>query len=97
MNGELTKTERAKFDWRTIAVTFVLILVQAAINYGVNTTILANHGERLKEHDVRLDKVERYQQDNFIPRLEYDKRHADLQQEIRDLKQEVRELGRRPR
>jgi len=52
---------------------------------------------QVEDHARRLESIEKKQEDNFIPRSEYDKRHSDLQEEMRELRNEVRELRQKVR
>lgn len=50
---------------------------------------------QVEDHARRLNAIEKRQEDNFIPRQEYDKRHADLQEQLREIRDELRDLERK--
>lgn len=50
---------------------------------------------QVADHARRLDAIEKKQEDNFIPRSEYDKRHEDLIQQMRELREQLRDLERK--
>lgn len=52
---------------------------------------------QVEDHARRLDAIEKKQEANFIPRAEYDKRHDDLLEQMRELRTQLRELERKVR
>ena len=43
----------------------------------------------------RVDNIEKREDANFIPRSEYDKRHLDLQEQLKEIRDEIRDLQQR--
>jgi hypothetical protein len=74
-----------KLDLRTLAVSLVLIVGQGLVQWGITYATLSDHARR-------LDLIEKHQEDNSLTRTEYDKRHEDLKDELKQLRQELREL-----
>lgn len=70
-------------------VLFVQILLVGAV-YG-------SLKFQVESHERRLDAIEKRQEDNLIPRSEYDKRHADLQEQLKELREEIQAMERKAR
>jgi hypothetical protein len=80
--NEQTPQRNGKFDWRVIAGGFLLIFIQGLIWAGVFWSTLSDHSRR-------LDLIEKRQEDNYLSRTEYERRHEDLRREVEDLKRET--------
>ena len=74
--------------WMHLVVVLVSQLLLLGVTYGAL---------RFQVDDIsrRIDLIEKKQDANFIPRAEYDARHADLIEQIRELRIQVRELERK--
>lgn len=71
----------------------IVLVVQVFLAGGIYASIKF----QVEDHARRLDTIERRQQDNFITSGEYEKRHQDLIEQIRELRAEVRELEHKSR
>jgi hypothetical protein len=78
---EQTSQRNGKFDWRVLIGGFVLIVLQGLIWAGIFWSTLSDHSRR-------LDLIEKRQEDNYLSRAEYERRHEDLRHEVEDLKRE---------
>lgn len=50
---------------------------------------------QVAEHGRRLDIIEKRQEDNFLSRQEFEKRHEDLQRRVEELRERVQQLEMR--
>ena len=76
---------KSKFDWRTSVVTVVVVLVTAAIQWGVLSAQITDHGRR-------LDLLDRQISERSVARDEYDRRHEDLIRQIEEVRKELEDL-----
>jgi Tfp pilus assembly protein PilO len=76
---------RSKFDWRTSVVTVVVVLVTAAIQWGVLSA-------QITDHSRRLDLLDRQISERSVARDEYDRRHEDLIRQLEELRKELEDL-----
>ena len=82
---------------KQVFITVGIVVAQGLIQWGVTYATLAEHGRRLEEENVKILLIEKRQEENSLSRVEYDKRHADLQEDLRELRKEVIELERKTR
>jgi septal ring factor EnvC (AmiA/AmiB activator) len=84
---------RPKFDWRAAAVTIAAVTISAAIQWGVLSAQIADHGRR-------LDLMDRQLSERSVARDEYDRRHEDLIRQLEELRKELEDVrqqeARRP-
>ena len=74
-----------KIDFKTLGVTMVLLIGQGLVQWGITYATLSDHSRR-------LDLIEKHQEENILTRTEYDRRHEDLKEDLRELCQELREI-----
>jgi hypothetical protein len=74
-----------KFDWKTSAITVGVIIVTAAIQWGILSAQLADHSRR-------LDLLEHQIGERSVAREEYDRRHEDLIRQMDQLRKELEDL-----
>jgi len=86
--SEETQRNGKSFDWRTVAVTGALIIGQGLIQWGITSTTLTDHSRR-------LDLLEKRMEERSVARDEYERRHSDLQDKVREQETRLRELERK--
>ena len=79
-----------KLDMRTLGVTLVLLIGQGLIQWGITYATLSDHARR-------LDLIEKHQEENILTRTEYDRRHEDLKDELKEMRQEISEMEKKER
>ena len=67
----------------------ILILLAQVLLLGAMFGVLKF---QVEDHARRLESIEKKQEANFISHSEYDARHNDLLEQLRELRNEVREL-----
>jgi chromosome segregation ATPase len=75
---------KGRFDWRVVAVSVGLILAQGFIQYGIMSAIVTDHSRR-------LELLERRIEERSVARDEYERRHEDLRNEVKDMKNNLEE------
>jgi Tfp pilus assembly protein PilO len=85
INGNGNGNGKSKFDWRTSVVTVVVVLVTAAIQWGVLSAQIADHSRR-------LDLLDRQISERSVARDEYDRRHEDLIRQLEELRKELEDM-----
>lgn len=81
-NGRLT--------WLPFIFSILLVIVSAAVQYGITSTTLS-------EHTRRIELLEKRMEERSVARDEYERRHEDLQRLVREQEQRIRELERKVR
>jgi hypothetical protein len=76
-----------RFDWRTVAIMVGAMVASTAVQWGVFTS-------KLEEHGRRLEKIERILEDRSISKDEYERRHDDLSKRVEENKEAIKELQR---
>lgn len=85
----MSDTERKfEFNLKTIGVTAALIVGQGLVQYGITSTTIADHTRRIELMEKRME-------DKSLARDEYERRHNDLQQKVRDNELRLRDLERK--
>lgn len=77
--------EKRRFDWRTLGAMLVMLVGQAAVEYGIMSTQISELGRRVERIEQKLD-------DRMLPRDEFEKRHQDLEKRFEELREQVQEL-----
>ena len=85
MNDPSNNNGARKFDWRTSIVTVGAVMISAAIQWGVLSAQIADHGRRLDLMDHQLNE-------RSVARDEYDRRHEDLIRQLEELRKELEDL-----
>lgn len=80
----------ARFDWRVLLASVLLLLIQGLVFAGIFYSTLTDHSRR-------LDLIEKRQEDNYLSRTEYERRHSDLQETVKEQGDRIRELERKTR
>jgi len=90
MNGQASTNGNGGMNlkWAQLFLWIAVQLVAMGAMFGVLKFEVEDHARRLAE-------IEKKQDANFIPRSEYDNRHADLEKQIQELREEIRDMGRR--
>jgi uncharacterized protein HemX len=78
-------SKNGKFDWRTSAVTVLVVLITALIQWGVMSAQITDHARR-------LDLIEHQLSERSVAREEYDRRHEDLIRQIEELRKELEDV-----
>jgi hypothetical protein len=74
-----------KFDWRTSLVTVVVVIITAAIQWGVLSA-------QITDHSRRLDLLEHQLSERIVSREEYDRRHDDLIRQLEQVRKELEDM-----
>jgi uncharacterized protein HemX len=70
---------------RTSAVTVLVVLITALIQWGVMSAQITDHARR-------LDLIEHQLSERSVAREEYDRRHEDLIRQIEELRKELEDV-----
>jgi hypothetical protein len=87
-NGDSNTGQRV--NWMPFILSVVLVIVSAAVQYGITSATLV-------EHSRRLEQIEKRQEDNYLSRTEYERRHDDLIRRVSEQEARIRELERKGR
>jgi len=87
MNGE---TNGKRFDWRPILVSGAIVLGGWAVQWGITSATLA-------EHTRRIELLEKRMEERSVAREEYERRHIELQDQVKEQEKRLRELERKVR
>ena len=82
---------------KQVWITVAIVVAQGLIQWGITYATLTEHTRRLEEMHVQIQLIEKRQEENLLSRVEYDKRHADLQDDLRELRREVIDLEKKVR
>jgi chromosome segregation ATPase len=69
---------RAKFDWRTLAGLVLTVLCSTAVQWGI-------YSNQVSELNRRVEKIENLLENRTLDRTEYEKRHEELADRVREL------------
>lgn len=84
-----SKTDGVILKWaHLILVLIVQVLLMGAVWGSLRYQV--------EEHERRLVIIEKRQEEQFLPRAEFEKRHQELQERVQELRERIREHEMKP-
>lgn len=88
---------RAKFDLRTVIVTAAIVVGQGLVQWGIFSTTLAEHTRHLELQDKQIELMQKRMDERSVAREEYERRHVELQERVREQEIRLRDIERKVR
>lgn len=84
MSSDDGNGKNGKLDWRPVLLSVTLVIGQGLVQWGITSATLT-------EHSRRIELIEKRMEERSVAREEYERRHSDLQEQVRELKVLVEE------